>query len=118
MPRLPIHDSLVAGLLLCAAVRTGCATLGAPPRDLLDPASGPPTLLPDLAHDGWLRLSWLPGIGAERARSLVAQRPYLGFPLTPGRLALLPGFGPATAEAVEAFYAGAVRGPPGPSIRP
>ena len=105
MTRLSSHERVVAVLLLVAAVRTWADSLHAPPTDLLDPATGPPTVTPDLAHDGWERLSWLPGVGPERARRLVADRPHLGVTLTPGRLGLLPGFGPGITEKVEAWFA-------------
>ena len=94
----------MAVLLLLAAARTWAGSLRAPPADLLDPSAGPPTVMPDLDRDGWERLSWLPGVGPERARRLVAERPHLGVALTPGRLALLPGFGPGITEKVEAWY--------------
>lgn len=71
-----------------------------------DPGGGPETLIPDLAHDDTLRLSWLPGVGSYRARQIVAGRPFLQVPLTPERLALLPGVGETTAKDVATWYEG------------
>lgn len=112
MRLLSRHDRLIAALLLLAAVRTWADSLRAPPSDLLDPAVGPPSVLPDLSHDGWVRLNWLPGIGGDRARRIVALRPFLGVRLTPQRLALLPGFGGGIADEVAAWYARGGRSPP------
>jgi len=96
---------LLALLLVLGAAETARAR--APVRDALPltPENGPPRLLPDLAHDGAERLAWLPGVGPHRAQVIVAERPYLGLPLTPERLPLLRGIGATTARAVADFYA-------------
>lgn len=102
---------MLAILLLLGAARTACWRLEPEPPDLLDPAIGPPTVLPDLATADRVQLSWLPGVGDARAARLVTERPHLGFPLTPGTLHLLLAVGPGTAEAVEEWYrAGAISG--------
>jgi len=62
-------------------------------------------LLPELATDGAERLAWLPGLGAGRAARLVRERPWLGVPLSPDTLALLPGIGEATVREVRAAIA-------------
>ncbi len=105
---------ILAAVLLWAALRGWWVAWEPPPRDLLEPATGPPTALPELAHDGWIELSRLPGIGPERARRIVQERAHLGVPLTPSRLRLIPGIGDGTAAEVEAWYARAGRGPPVP----
>jgi DNA uptake protein ComE-like DNA-binding protein len=69
-----------------------------------EPQAGPTTLVPDLATDDNLRLSWLPGVGSYRAEQIVAERPFLQVPLTPPRLALLPGVGERTARQVDRWY--------------
>ena len=105
-------------LRLCAALLV-LAAAGAllrrppPPADLLDPRSGPPTLAPDLARDGAVRLSWLPGVGPAKARALVAARARMEGPLTAARLAELPGVGERTAADIAAWLArwGAAEGP-------
>ena len=43
---------------------------------------------------------------------IVRLRPFLGVPLTPARLALLPGFGAGIASEVEAWFARGGRSPP------
>ena len=99
----PVSErAVLAGLLLAASLATLCFR-SPPPAALLDPAVGPPTVLPDLARDGALRLSWLPGIGAGRAAALVRARPHLDGPLTVERLAELPGIGPRTQAAVQSW---------------
>jgi len=99
------HDILLAALLLLAAIRG----VSLPHAERLPgwtaPGGGPETLVPDLAHDDALRLSWLPGVGAYRARQIVEHRAFLQLPLTPPRLALLPGVGETTARDVAAWYA-------------
>ena len=115
MQRRAVHARVLAVLLMVAAVRTLDLRLAASERLLLDPVHGPPTVLPDLARDGWLRLSWLPGIGPEKARRIVAQRPHLGVPLRASRLALLSGVGSETAAEVEECLAAWTKGMwPGP----
>ena len=88
-------------LLAAAALRAACALPPAADVDLLDPATGPPTRLPELARDGAAALSWLPGLGPGRARAVVAARPLLAAPLDAARMAELPGVGPVTATAVR-----------------
>ena len=66
--------------------------------------AGPPTLIPDLATDDRLRLSWLPGVGDYRAERIIAERPFLQLPLTPPRLELVPGVGQKTARQVSRWY--------------
>ncbi len=110
--RLTSHERVVALLLAVAAGRTLWNGAQVPPALLLDPCEGPATLLPDLDHDGWLRLAWLPGVGEERAKRIVRLRQFLGVPLTPARLALLPGFGAGIAEEVAAWYARGGQSPP------
>ena len=78
-----------------------------PPQGLegwTEPGTGPPTLIPNLATDDSLRLSWLPGVGQYRAEQIVAERPLLQLPLTPPRLALIPGVGEHTARQVTRWY--------------
>jgi len=99
------HDVLLAGLLLVGALRGASLPSAQRFPDWTDPGGGPERLIPDLAHDDTLRLSWLPGVGAYRARQIVQQRPFLQVPLTPERLALLPGIGETTAKEVAAWYA-------------
>jgi len=77
------------------------AVLAPPPVDLIHPASGAPTVLPDLAAADRIRLAWLPGIGRGRAAQLILERAHLGVPLTPSLLDLVPGFGPGTASEVQ-----------------
>ena len=100
-------------LLLLAVALRGMAC--APPRsvDLLDPLRGPPTVVPDLEHDGVVRLSWLPGIGVGRAREVVRARPFLVGALVPERLAELPGIGVKTQAEVCAWYAAFAKGSAG-----
>ncbi len=96
--------TLLAALMFCAAWRG--ASL--PHHESLpgwEQGQGPETLVPDLKHDDALRLSWLPGVGSDRAQKIVSQRPFLQFPLTPPRLAMLPGVGQTTADAVTEWYA-------------
>lgn len=114
------HTRVFAALLLLAAARTWLRAFDPPPPDLLDEAVGPPTVLPDLRHDGWVRLSWLPGIGLHRARLIVSERAHLGAPLTPHRLQLLPGIGERTASEVADWYGrqGRRAAPPAPRPRP
>jgi len=95
-----LHRRVIAALVFLAALRTWAATLAAPPADLLAPSAALPTILPDLAHDGWDRLSLLPDIGPERARRLVALRPFLGVPLDAQRLEWIPGFGPLAGRKI------------------
>lgn len=100
-----IHETVVGGVLLIAAWRG----LDLPTEQRLEgwelPGGGPATLVPDLRHDDALRLSWLPGVGAWRARQIVEQRPFLQVPLEPRRLSLLAGVGETTAIEVAAWYA-------------
>lgn len=95
----------LAWLLLAAAARAGCALLPPPPLNPALPSHGPPTLVPDLAHDGAERLAWLPGLGQGGAADLVAARPGLGAPLSLDTLRLVPGVGEVTAREIAAFYA-------------
>jgi len=95
----------VALILAVAAGRLLAASLAPPEADLLDPARGPPTCLPDPARSGWATLTALPGLGPERARRVVRERAALGVPLRPGRLHLLPGIGPGLEERIRAWYA-------------
>lgn len=99
-------------MLLVAALRTLAARLASPPADLMDPVTGPDTYLPDLDRDGWIPLSWIPGLGTGRARAVVDARPHLGVPLTPARLRWVPGIGAETAREAEAWYARGGREPP------
>ncbi len=99
-----LHRRVLAALVFLAALRTWAAMLAAPPADLLTPSAALPTVLPDLAHDGWHRLSLLPEIGPERARRLVSLRPFLGVPLDPRRLEWIPGFGPLAGQRVMDWY--------------
>lgn len=64
--------------------------------------SGPAVVVPRLAHDGAERLAWLPGVGEGRAARIVRARPQLGVPLTPQRLAQIPGLGAIAARDSEA----------------
>ncbi len=96
---------LLAWLLLAAAVRAACAQLPPAPLNPALPGHGPPTLVPDLAHDGAERLAWLPGLGQGGAADLVAARPGLGVPLSLATLRLVPGIGETTAREIAAFYA-------------
>ena len=98
MERTAVRSCAV--LLALAALLALLAGDAAPPVDLLDSRQGPPTRLPDLARDGAAALSWLPGVGAGRARALVRERPRAEGGLTPARLQTLPGVGAVTAEAV------------------
>ncbi len=107
-----IHLRLVAALLLVSALRTLFAAFAPPPADLADPIRGAPLRLPDLAHDGWVPLSWLPGIGPKRARAVVRLRAGLGVELTPERLVLIPGIDAGTAQEVRDWYRSFGRAPP------
>ena len=98
---------ITAVVVMVAALRGLGAWRGGPPPNPLDPTVGPPTLVPDLDRADAVELSWLPGLGAARARAVVAERPFLPRPLTPERLALVPGVGEATAAEVAAFYVAA-----------
>ena len=100
----PWSTTLLAAFLFCAAWR-GASLPHRKPFPEWTRGGGPETLIPDLAHDDALRLSWLPGVGLDRAEKIVRQRQFLQMPLTPQRLALLPGVGPTTADAVSAWYA-------------
>ena len=100
-----IHECLLGGLLLIAAVR-GASLPHLERHPGWNSGGGPSTLIPDLAHDDVQRLGWLPGVGSFRARQIIEQRPFLQVPLTPARLALLPGVGETTAAEVAAWYAG------------
>jgi hypothetical protein len=95
---------LLALLLVLGAAETAPVRAPVPDSLLLTSAQGPPRVLPDLAHDGAERLAWLPRVGVHRAQVIVAERPYLGLPLTPERLPLLRGIGATTARAVAEFY--------------
>lgn len=99
------HDVLLAALLLIAALRGFSLPSAERYPGWAEAGGGPENLIPNLAHDDALRLSWLPGVGAYRARQIVEQRPFLQMPLTPERLALLPGIGETTAREVAAWYA-------------
>lgn len=92
---------LALGLLGAVARDRRAASVGSPPHA--------PELLPDLACDGAERLALLPGVGPERAREIVAARPFLGAPLTPDNLALLPGVGATTARTLADLYAARAR---------
>jgi len=100
------HDVLLAALLLLGALRG----LSLPTEERFpgwtEAGGGPQTLVPNLTTADALRLSWLPGVGAYRAGQIVRQRPFLQVPLTPERLALLPGIGETTAKDVADWYAG------------
>ncbi len=99
-------SEVVLGFLLAAALAGAVRAARQPPASAFaDPATGPPSFLPDLAHDGAERLALLPGIGAARARAIVASRPYLGAPLQPENLALLPEVGTQTAQQVQDYVA-------------
>ena len=99
-----IHDVVLGGLLLIAALRGARLPHAERLPGWTEVGGGPQTLVPDLAHDDALRLSWLPGVGAYRARQIIAERPFLQVPLIPERLALLPGVGETTAREVAAWY--------------
>jgi helix-hairpin-helix protein len=96
---------LLAALLVLASVRTLLDLHKGLPPDWSLPTVALPTTVPDLATAGWRELSWLPGIGSGRARSIVAHRSQLGFPLTPSNLHLLPGVGEVTAKKIVDWYA-------------
>lgn len=100
-----MHECLLGGLLLLAAIR-GASLPHVERHPDWNRGGGPSTLVPDLAHDDAQRLGWLPGVGSFRARRIIEQRPFLQVPLTPERLALLPGVGETTAADVAAWYAG------------
>lgn len=105
------HETILAVILIIAAWR---ALALQQPRGLEHwgkPGAGPETLVPDLARDDRLRLSWLPGVGAYRAQCIVAARPMLQLPLTPERLALIPGVGETTARQVDRWYQRLLREP-------
>ena len=112
----PSHCRAVCLVLIIAALRTFPWLDRESPADWLDPRTGPPTLLPDLAISGVTELSWLPGMGRGRAAAVVAGRPFLGVPLTPSRLALMDGVGEETARQVEAFYRRSMGSSPGGSV--
>jgi hypothetical protein len=109
----PSHCRAVCLVLIIAALRTFPWLDRESPADWLDPRTGPPTLLPDLAISGVTELSWLPGMGRGRAAAVVAGRPFLGVPLTPSRLVLMDGVGEETARQVAAFYRRSLRSPQG-----
>ena len=98
------HETLVALVLIFAAWRA----LGLnQERGLIawtDPGAGPQTLVPNLATDDRLRLSWLPGVGDYRAHRIVAERPGLQLLLTPERLQMISGVGETTAQEVHRWY--------------
>jgi hypothetical protein len=99
-------------LLAAAALRAVFAGTPVPQADLLDPRTGPPTRLPDLARDGAAPLSWLPGLGVGRAHAVIAARPFVPGRLDAERLAEVPGVGEDTASAVHhalAEWRGAAR---------
>ena len=112
----PSHCRAVCLVLIIAALRTFPWLDRESPADWLDPRTGPPTLLPDLAISGVTELSWLPGMGRGRAAAVVAGRPFLGVPLTPSRLALMDGVGEETARQVAAFYRRSLRSPQGDPV--
>jgi len=58
---------------------------------------------PDLSLWGWREFALLPGIGVGQARQMVLERARLGMPLTPDRLILLAGVGPAGAQEIKAW---------------
>jgi hypothetical protein len=98
------HETILAIILTLAAWR---ALELQQPRGLQHwtaAGAGPETLLPKLATDDRLRLSWLPGVGPYRAQCIVAERPLLQLALTPERLALIPGVGETTARQVSRWY--------------
>ncbi|TAH34549.1 MAG: hypothetical protein EYC70_16575 [Planctomycetota bacterium] len=118
-----LHGRIVAVLLLAGCLRTLALRFAPAPAELMDPASGPPTALPELAGADWVRLTWLPGIGEARGRRIVELRPFLGQPLTPERLHLLPGCGETLEQQVRAWYrsegwTGVAPPPPPPPVRP
>lgn len=96
---------LCAALVLLAALRSLLVLARPPLPDRSLPASGWPTVLPDLAHASWRELACLPGIGPARARTIVQTRARLGVPLRPELLGLLPGIGAGTAQRVAHWYA-------------
>lgn len=67
---------------------------------------------PALATASWRELACLPGVGAARARAIVAHRAKLGVPLQPSHLGLIPGIGAQTAQSIQAALA--PQAPPGP----
>jgi hypothetical protein len=98
------HELLLAVILVVAAWRALSLSQPQGLETWTEPDAGPPTLIPDLATDDSLRLSWLPGVGAYRAERIVAERPLLELPLTPERLELVPGVGRRTARDVHRWY--------------
>ncbi|NQU48476.1 MAG: helix-hairpin-helix domain-containing protein [Planctomycetes bacterium] len=52
-----------------------------------------PPLSIDLATASWPELTWLPGIGEQTARGIVAHRAGLGIPVNVDSLHLMPGVG-------------------------
>ena len=62
----------------------------------------PPPLAVDLALDGALRLRLLPGVGPARAQALLDDRRLHGAPRTSRDLLRVPGFGPARVAALVA----------------
>jgi hypothetical protein len=88
-----------AVLVLIAALRSVIALIPDPSAKWDRIAALPATKI-NLATASWVELAWLPGIGAQTARSIVAQRPRLGAPLTLENLACLPGVGEATCDQI------------------
>jgi DNA uptake protein ComE-like DNA-binding protein len=92
-------------LVVLASARTLLDLRAGLPPDWSVPTAALPTVVPDLAQAGWRELSWLPGIGAGRARSIVAHRSRLGVTPTPQNVQLLPGVGESTANRIAEWYA-------------
>jgi hypothetical protein len=105
------HETILALILLIAAWRALALQQSRGLEHWAEAGAGPETLVPDLANDDRLRLSWLPGVGDYRARCIVAGRPMLQLPLTPARLALIPGVGETTAGQVDRWYQRQLREP-------
>ncbi|KAA3612785.1 MAG: hypothetical protein DWQ01_03520 [Planctomycetota bacterium] len=99
-----IHRQVLAVVLLVAATRTLFWVWRPPPKPLLDPQQGPVGLVPSLDRSDAISLSWLPGIGEEKARRLIRERPHLGVALNPALLPLIAGFGQDAAGEIQRWY--------------